>query len=80
VALDGTSNQRYTIPPVQGNVRNGVNYGYYGEALNGGTLVLPAITDVKLGVGYGEDGTEYDGQLVAGGGGVPLIGPGGLVG
>lgn len=77
VAWNGSNNQRYTIPPVQGNVRNGVNYGYYGEALNDGTLVLPAITDVKLGVGYGEDGTEYDGQLVAGG--VPLIGPGGLI-
>ena len=80
VAVDGSNNQRYTLPPLEGKVRLGVNYGYYGEALNDGTLVLPAITDVKLGVGYGEDGTEYEGELVAGGGGVPLIGPGGLVG
>lgn len=80
VAWDGANNQRYTIPPLEGNVRLGVNYGYYGETLTGGQLHLPAATDVKLGVGYGEAGTEYTGTLVAGGGGVPLIGPGGLVG
>ncbi len=80
VAIDGSTNQRYTIPPLEGKVRLGVNYGYYGEALVGGQLHLPAIADVKAGVGYGDDGTEFTGTLVAGGGGVPLIGPGGLVG
>jgi len=39
---------------------------------------VPAVTDVKTGVGYGAGGTEYTGTLAAGGG--PLVGSGGLVG
>lgn len=80
VAVDGSNNQRYTLPPQHKDVRNAVNYGYYGESLEAGQLVLPATSDVKLNVQYGDDGTEFTGTLVAGGGGVPLIGPGGLVG
>lgn len=32
-----------------------------------GTLVLPAVTDVKVGVMYGGGGTEFTGTLAAGG-------------
>lgn len=49
--------------PVVGDVRFGVVYG-------GGTgnVVLPATTDVLIGVGYGALGTEYTGNATAGGG------------
>ena len=40
-----------------------------------GTFAIPAEVDVKDGVDYGEDGTEFEGTYVgAGGGGVPVIG------
>lgn len=38
-----------------------------------GTFAVPAEADVKDGVMYGEDGTEFEGELAAGGGG-PVIG------
>jgi len=67
------------VLPSAGDVRLGVDYDYPGKET--GTLHLPAEADVKTGVGYGTNGTEFEGELVAGGGGgVPLIGPGGLVG
>lgn len=77
---NGSYNFRYTVPPMAQNVRDGVQRGYMLEFPDNGTLQIPAEADVKLGVGYGGGGTEYEGELVAGGGGVPLIGPGGLVG
>jgi hypothetical protein len=35
-----------------------------------GTFAIPAEADVEDGVFYGEDGTEFEGELVAGGGGM----------
>ena len=64
--------------PAVANVRDGIFYDAYGT--QEGTLQIPAEADVKAGVGYGTNGTEFTGTLAAGGGGVPLIGPGGLVG
>ena len=66
------------VLPSAGDVRLGVDFDYPGKET--GTLHLPAVTDVKTGVGYGTNATEFTGTLAAGGGGVPLIGPGGLVG
>lgn len=104
VAWNGSLDQRYTESPGEESVRYGLQFGYNGVTLMTGSMVVPAVTDVragvgyddeaktlgtlalpaeadvKAGVGYGGDGTEYTGTLVAGGGGVPLIGPGGLVG
>lgn len=104
VAWNGSLDQRYTEAPGEESVRYGLQFGYNGVTLMTGSMVVPAVTDVragvgyddeaktlgtlalpaeadvKTGVGYGGDGTEYTGTLVAGGGGVPLIGPGGLVG
>ena len=77
---NGSYNFRYTVPPMAQNVRDGVQRGYMLEVPDNGTLQIPAEADVKLGVGYGGGGTEFTGTLAAGGGGVPLIGPGGLVG
>jgi len=76
---NGSYNFRYTVPPMAQNVRDGVQRGYMLEVPDNGTLQIPAEADVKLGVGYGGGGTEFTGTLAAGGG-VPLIGPGGLVG
>ena len=104
VAWNGSLDQRYTEAPGEESVRYGLPFGYNGVTLMTGSMVVPAVTDVragvgyddeaktlgtlalpaeadvKTGVGYGGAGTEYTGTLVAGGGGVPLIGPGGLVG
>jgi hypothetical protein len=104
VAWNGSLDQRYTESPGEESVRYGLQFGYNGVTLMTGSMVVPAVTDVragvgyddeaktlgtlalpaeadvKTGVGYGGAGTEYTGTLVAGGGGVPLIGPGGLVG
>ena len=77
---NGSYNFRYTVPPMAQNVRDGVQRGYMLEVPDNGTLQIPAEADVKLGVGYGGGGEEFEGTLAAGGGGVPLIGPGGLVG
>ena len=77
---NGSYNFRYTVPPMAQNVRDGVQRGYMLEVPDNGTLQIPAEADVKAGVGYGAGGTEFTGTLAAGGGGVPLIGPGGLVG
>ncbi len=78
IAVDETTNRRYTVAPSRGDVRDGVEYGYDGETLADGTLVIPSAVDVRSGVAYGADGTELTGTLLPGG--VPLIGPGGLVG
>lgn len=51
------------FPPV-GRVRNGTAYGYLLEYL--GTDVLPVVGDVKLGTGYGADGTEFIGTYTGG--------------
>ncbi len=48
--------------PTVGNVRSGIAYG-----AGTGTLVLPAITDVLTGVGYGTNGTELTGNATGGG-------------
>lgn len=53
-------------PPV-GDVDSGVVFGPSGQYI--GTLVQPVEADVKLGVDYGADGTEFEGTYEAGGGG-----------
>ncbi len=77
-SAEGVAYNGEVVLPSAGDVRLGVDFDYPGKET--GTLALPAEADVKLGVGYGTNRTEYEGELVAGGGGVPLIGPGGLVG
>jgi len=67
------STANYPTQLAPGNVRDAVVHGS-----TTGTLELPAEADVELGVGYGEDGTEFTGTLAAGGGG-PLIGPSALI-
>ena len=47
--------------PAVGDVRDGVVYGG-----GTGTLELPAEADVESGVGYGTDGTEFEGTLTGG--------------
>jgi hypothetical protein len=46
--------------PAVGDVRDGVSYDSGGMV---GTLELPDEADVRLGTGYGEDGTEFTGTL-----------------
>ena len=75
---DGVAYNGDVVVPSAGDVRHGVDFDSHGKET--GTLHLPAVTDVKTGVGYGTGGEEFTGTLAAGGGGVPLIGPGGLVG
>lgn len=53
--------------PIEDDVRDGVDYGPSSEY--DGDLVLPAEADVKAGVKYGADGTEYTGTYSGGGGG-----------
>lgn len=53
--------------PDPDNVRNGIYYGPTGAEYDG-DLVLPITSDVKLGVGYGADGTELTGTYSAVGG------------
>ena len=57
-ALTGT----FAVPAV-GDVQEAVTYGNAAEFT--GTLDVPAVTDVKLGVKYGEDGTEFTGTYEA---------------
>jgi len=49
--------------PRVGDVRSGVIYGGGFE----GTFNVPAESDVRDGVGYGEDGAEFEGTLATGG-------------
>jgi len=54
-----------------------IDTAVYGPASGtAGTFAIPAEADVKDGVFYGAAGTEFEGELVAGGGGggVPVIG------
>lgn len=46
--------------PADGDVRDGVLFDSGNRA---GTFVVPAESDVRLDVGYGADGTEFDGTL-----------------
>lgn len=48
--------------PVEGDVQSGVVYGPTDNLT--GTLELPAVGDVDLGVGFGDGGTEFSGTLV----------------
>jgi hypothetical protein len=54
------------VYPVEGDVDAGVVYGPSSNLT--GTLEQPAPTDVKLGVQYGADGTEFTGELAGGAG------------
>lgn len=51
------------------------------DTVNGvtGTFAVPAEADVESGVQYGADGTEFEGELVAGGGTAPPVFVGGHV-
>jgi len=74
VAFGAASAQQGTYhAPAVGEV---IDTAVFGPASGtAGTFAIPAEADVKDGVGYGEDGTEFEGELVAGGGGgVPVIG------
>jgi hypothetical protein len=53
-----------SVFPEAGDVRDGVTYAGFT-----GTLTLPAEAQVEDGVTYGAGGTEFEGTLVAGGGG-----------
>jgi hypothetical protein len=66
VAIIVSSRYSPTYPdaPNQSDVRAGVSYS--GGACIG-TLALPAEADVKDGVTYGADGTEFEGTLAGGG-------------
>lgn len=59
-----------TTVPAVGDVESGVKFGD-GAALTG-TFVVPAEEDVEDGVTYGAGGTEFEGTLAGGGGGVDL--------
>ena len=50
--------------PSEDDVRDGVAFGEAAE----GNLALPAVADVKEGVQYGANGTEFEGTLSGGGG------------
>lgn len=53
------------MAPKETDVRNGVTFGVDDQYT--GVLVLPAESDVKLGVGYGANGTEFTGTYVPAG-------------
>jgi len=59
-----------TIYPDAGDVRAGTDYA--GEALTG-IFAVPAEADVRLGVGYGADGSEYTGAMMAKTGGARSV-------
>lgn len=52
--------------PAVGDVESGVVYGPTDNLT--GTLVVPAAGDVRLGTGFGANGTEFTGTLAGGGG------------
>lgn len=52
--------------PIEDNVRDGVNYA---DSTLTGNVVLPAENEVEDGVGYGSNGTEFEGSLAVQGGG-----------
>ena len=54
------------VVPAATDVEAGVAVGV---APGAGTFAVPAVADVKDGVFYGAAGTEFEGELVAGGGG-----------
>lgn len=47
--------------PAEDDVENGVDFDYANKT---GTLVVPGVSDVECGVGYGASGTEHTGTLV----------------
>lgn len=60
--------------PIEGNVREGIDYGAF-EGQFTGTLDVPLEADVKTGVQYGADGIEFTGTY-GGGGGIAVPGVG----
>jgi hypothetical protein len=50
--------------PSENDVRSGISFSTYT-----GNLELPTEADVRLDTQYGTNGTEFTGELVAGGGG-----------
>lgn len=60
--------------PAAGDVDSTAAQFGYAAALVTPTLVVPAEAEVEDGVGYGAGGTEFEGTLAAGGGGVPVFG------
>lgn len=59
--------------PVNGNVRSGIAYAH---AAYTGTLVVPAVSDVRNAVQFGAGGTEYTGTVTLPTAGQVLVGVG----
>ena len=63
--LPGAAAPAEGVFPAEGHVRASDAYGPTGVEYIGREIV-PVPADVKLGIGYGEDGTEFTGILVGG--------------
>jgi len=50
------------VPVIEDNVRDGIDFG--ANSLEEGNLVSPAESDVLAPVGYGSNGTEFEGEYV----------------
>jgi len=68
----GTAKKFYgaDLMPAAGDVQDSVSYGGTDFL---GTLVLPTEAQVEDGVGFGADGTEFEGTLAGGGGNVIVV-------
>lgn len=49
--------------PSEDDVRDGVQFNNFG---NTGNLTVPSENNVRLGISYGSDGTEFTGTLIVG--------------